>query len=138
MSDENQKFKIMFAPGTLEMLEQEMDPEDLQKFMDDLKQAVEDGSLLEQSTAIDMDSLETEDPELYAILQQRQNDVEDMIASEKLALIAQQDPTLIQELVDNEIRSHEELVAHPELYERFMAVDMSNIFGEQLQQRTLH
>jgi hypothetical protein len=57
--------KVLFAPGTLEALEEELSPEDLQEFMDNLKAKMDDGSLGDDATLIDMDELQKSDPETY-------------------------------------------------------------------------
>jgi len=68
MSESNVK-KIMFAPGVLEQLEADYDPEELQEIMDEIRAAVESGTMFEESEVIDMDALQVEDPDLYNILQ---------------------------------------------------------------------
>jgi hypothetical protein len=60
------KMKIEFAPGVLEQMEQEMGPEELQEFMNMLKEKIEDGTFLTDATPVDMEELEVEDPEAYA------------------------------------------------------------------------
>jgi hypothetical protein len=62
--------RVEFAPGVLEELEQSMSSEELQAMMDEIKAKLEDGSLFSESTLINMDTLEEEDPELYNTLMQ--------------------------------------------------------------------
>ncbi len=63
-----EKLRVTFAPGALESLENEMTPEELQAFMDELQQKIESGSLFEDSTEVDLTELERTDPEIYAAL----------------------------------------------------------------------
>lgn len=60
------KMKMEFAPGVLEQLEKDMDPEELQEFMNMLKGKIEDGTFFDEATEVDMDELEATDPEAYA------------------------------------------------------------------------
>lgn len=78
MSDETDKTpKIQFAPGVLEELEEDMTPEELQEFMNELKMMVEDGSFFDKSEAVDLDELKTTDPELYEILVEQLENIDD-------------------------------------------------------------
>ena len=77
MTDE--KLKIVFAPGVLEQLELDMNQEELQQFLDDLGKKLEDGSLLEDSSPVDMNELLMTDPELYDQLQEQLSIVLDNI-----------------------------------------------------------
>lgn len=63
--------KIVFAPGTLEMLEQDKSPEELQAYLDQVKALFDSGELFEMSEPLDMDDLETSDPELFHALMGR-------------------------------------------------------------------
>ena len=65
--------QIVFAPGVLEQLEQEMNPEDLQPFLDALKEALDDGSFIDQGEVVDLDQMAIDDPETYAIIKERLN-----------------------------------------------------------------
>jgi NAD(P)H-dependent FMN reductase len=78
MSDEDdKKIVIKFAPGALEALEENMDPQELQEFLNTLKAKVEDGSIFEESTEVDWEELEEEDPETYERLTQSLDEVAD-------------------------------------------------------------
>lgn len=69
MSDDEKKdYKVQFAPGCLDTLENELSPQELQEFMDKISEMVKDGSFFENSVPINMDTLEEEDPDLYKIL----------------------------------------------------------------------
>ena len=68
--------RIVFAPGCLEQLEQEMSHEELQKLMDDMQAALEDGTLFDQSTEVDLNELERTDPEVYKALIERLESVD--------------------------------------------------------------
>ena len=57
--------KLIFAPGTLEALEEELTPEDLQAFMDNIKAKMDDGTLGDDCTLVDMDELQDSDPDTY-------------------------------------------------------------------------
>lgn len=59
---------IKFAPGVLEQLETEMDPEELQSFLNELQEMALNGDIIEHAEVVDMDKLAIEDPELYATL----------------------------------------------------------------------
>jgi type II secretory pathway component PulF len=63
--------KIVFAPGCLEQLEQEMSHEELQQLMNDMQAALENGTLFSDSNEVDLDELEQSDPELYKSLTER-------------------------------------------------------------------
>lgn len=76
MSELNIKKKVIFAPGVLEDMEQQMDPEELQELLDQIKIAAEDGSLFEKSTLVDLTELQEEEPELYQLLKERLVDAE--------------------------------------------------------------
>lgn len=68
---DTKKMKIEFAPGVLEGLEAEMDPEDLQDLMNKIKDVIEGGDLENLATPVDMDELKLENPDLYNTLQER-------------------------------------------------------------------
>lgn len=57
--------KIEFAPGVLEQLEADMNPQELQEFMDMLKAKIADGSFFDEATEVDMELLEEEEPDVY-------------------------------------------------------------------------
>jgi hypothetical protein len=63
--EELKEMRIEFAPGVLEQMEQDMTPAEMQEFMDMLKAKIEDGSLFEESTPVDMEELAEDDPEAY-------------------------------------------------------------------------
>lgn len=65
---ENNKIKVSFAPGVLEELEASMSEEELQEFLDQLSTMTENGTLFDQSEAVDMQKLKQDDPELYEVL----------------------------------------------------------------------
>jgi hypothetical protein len=58
--------QIIIPPAVLADMEQNMSPEDVQLFLDELKVAVESGSFLEDSVPLDLDTVQIDDPELYA------------------------------------------------------------------------
>lgn len=59
---------LRFAPGVLEQMELDNTPEELQAYLDKMKTMFESGELMEASTPLDMDDLETSDPELFHAL----------------------------------------------------------------------
>lgn len=61
----DKKLKLTFAPGVLEQLESEMGPEELQTFLNELKEMTESGDLVTQSSPVDMEQLRREDPQTY-------------------------------------------------------------------------
>lgn len=65
--DDKPQFKLKFAPGVLEGLEQEMSQEELQEFMDALKEAVDTGAIFE-AQPVDLEQLERDEPEVYQAL----------------------------------------------------------------------
>ncbi len=66
------KPKIKFAPGAFDTFEGSQ--EELDDLMKALKEMVESGDLEKNSTPVDMEKLEREDPELAEILKQQLND----------------------------------------------------------------
>jgi len=70
------KIEFEFAPGTLEALEAEMSPEELQAFFDDLKAKVEDGTFFTESEQVDLEALREENPEAYERLMADEEDKE--------------------------------------------------------------
>lgn len=78
MIDDKPK-KIVFMPGVLEDMEEHFTPDELQELMNDLKTAVENGSLFDESEAIDLNTMELEDPELFKILKQKLNELDGCI-----------------------------------------------------------
>jgi hypothetical protein len=73
MTDKMNIQRVEFAPGVLEELEKSMSPEELQSMMDEIKGKIADGSFFTEATEIDMDRLAEEDPELFAILEELEN-----------------------------------------------------------------
>lgn len=73
------KMKVIFAPGVLEGMEAEMSNEDLQELLNQIKEMVESGTLEENSSEVDMEELAMEDPELFAIIQERRIGMEEEI-----------------------------------------------------------
>jgi hypothetical protein len=71
-----QPLKIVFAPGCLEQMEQEMTFEDLQQFMDELRQKLENGTFFEEEHPLDLDQLKVEDPEMHASLTARLEEID--------------------------------------------------------------
>ena len=66
------KPKIKFAPGAFDTFEGSQ--EELDDLMKALKEMIESGDLEKNSTPVDMEKLEREDPELAEILKQQLND----------------------------------------------------------------
>ncbi len=62
----NKKLKITFAPGAFDSFEGSQ--EELDQLVDHIEKMAESGDLHENSEPVDMDRLEQEDPELYDIL----------------------------------------------------------------------
>jgi UTP-glucose-1-phosphate uridylyltransferase len=73
------KMKIEFAPGVLEEMEAEMSNDDLQELLNQIKELVENGTLEENSSEVDMKELFFEDPDLFAILQERRMGLDEEI-----------------------------------------------------------
>lgn len=71
MSQEENKIKVVISPEALTDMEQHFSPEELQQLLAEFQQLVDSGEIFEQSTPVDMDTLEQDDPELYAQLQAR-------------------------------------------------------------------
>jgi hypothetical protein len=81
--------KIKFTEESLKDLEETVESEDMQEFIDELQKAVDDGSFFEDSEPVDMEQLKEEEepvdmeqlkeeePDLYEILMQRLEDFED-------------------------------------------------------------
>ena len=63
--------EVKLAPGAFDNVPEE-EQEELFK---EIQAMVEDGTLFENSEPVDMDTLEEEDPELYAILTQGAADI---------------------------------------------------------------
>lgn len=68
---EDNKLKVVISPGALADLENEMTPEELEQFLAEFQALVESGELFEQSVPINMETLEQDDPEMFAQLQAR-------------------------------------------------------------------
>ena len=75
--DDDKKMKVLFAPGALESLEDELSPEELQGLLDELKARIEDGTFLSESEPLDLDELRESDPDLYDLLMERLESLED-------------------------------------------------------------
>lgn len=65
MAESSQRKRIVFAPGVLEQMEQEMTPEELQAALDEIE-LLANGS--NQGVEVDMGKLLLEDPVLYKTL----------------------------------------------------------------------
>jgi hypothetical protein len=70
MTEEN-KIKVVIAPSALADLEETMSPEELQQFLAEFQALVESGDIFSQSEPINMDTLEQDDPELFAQMRDR-------------------------------------------------------------------
>lgn len=60
--------KVVFPPGVLEDMEMNMSPDDLQSFMNEVARMAASGELETSAVDLDMETLETEDPELYFLI----------------------------------------------------------------------
>lgn len=58
----------------LNNLEEEMETDELQDFLDSLQKMVDDGSFLEESEPVDMELLKVEEPEVYEELIKAMNE----------------------------------------------------------------
>ena len=65
---EEEPLRVEFAPGVLEMLEATMTPGELQEFMNGLKEAIDSGQIFEESTPVNFEELERDEPEVYEAL----------------------------------------------------------------------
>lgn len=63
---EEKKLKVVVPPEVLAQMEEMMGPEELQEMLAELQRLVDSGQLFEQSTPIDLETLEQDDPEMYA------------------------------------------------------------------------
>lgn len=77
MTDEPKIKRIEFAPGVLEQMEEAYSPEELQEIMDSIKEMIDNGSFFDHAQLVNMEDLEREDPELYAMLSEQINNVSD-------------------------------------------------------------
>jgi len=68
--------KITLAKHALDSLEEKMDDDEIQEFLDELKKMVEDGSFLEEGKPVDMELMELEEPELYKELMEAMEDLD--------------------------------------------------------------
>jgi hypothetical protein len=64
--EELKEMRIEFAPGVLEQLEAEMTPQELQNFMDDIKEKITSGAFFSEAEEVDMAALEEDEPDVYA------------------------------------------------------------------------
>lgn len=85
MSNNNQ-LKIVIPPEVLAHMEQTMSPSDLQNMLDQFQEMAQDGTLLDHSEAVDLNTLQSDDPELHALLMSQANaagydEMEDWISS---------------------------------------------------------
>jgi hypothetical protein len=60
--DEHTKLKVVFAPGCFDSFEGTQ--EELDELIAEIQKSIEDGTLLENSTPVDLDSLTDDDIEL--------------------------------------------------------------------------
>ena len=67
-NDDGKPLRVEFAPGVLEMLEATMTPTELQEFMDGFKAMIDSGRIFEESTPVNFEELERDDPEAYEAL----------------------------------------------------------------------
>ena len=58
----------------LNNLDEDMETDDLQDFLDSLQKMVDDGSFLEESEPVDMELLKVEEPEVYEELIKAMNE----------------------------------------------------------------
>lgn len=65
---ENEKLKVVFGPGVLEQMERDMDPEELQAVLDEIKELVEGGTFFDMAQEMDAEELKESDPDLYNLL----------------------------------------------------------------------
>jgi len=56
---------IQFAPGVLEDIMNSMSEDEAQNFVDAIYESIKSGEFMSQSTPVDMDLLEMNDPDLY-------------------------------------------------------------------------
>lgn len=84
MSDDPKQFKVVFAPGSLEQMEAEMSPQEMQEIMDAIHEMIANG--FEGSTPVDMDALERDDPEAYATLVERLESIDPEMETEAFSL----------------------------------------------------
>lgn len=68
--------KLIIPPHVLASLEEDLDPSELQSFLDELKMKVETGAIFSESQPVDMETLRVEDPELYNVLVERFSEIE--------------------------------------------------------------
>ena len=66
--------KIKMSKYALNNLEEEMETDELQDFLDSLQKMVDDGSFLEESEPVDMELLKVEEPEVYEELIKAMNE----------------------------------------------------------------
>ena len=68
--------KLKFSEHALDSLEEDMDNEELQDFLDEIKKKFEDGSFIEDSEPVDMERMKIEEPELYKQLVQAMEELD--------------------------------------------------------------
>ena len=78
MTDDSKKMKVVFAPGVLEQMERDIDPEELQEILDEIAASIENGTLLDDSRPVDLDELLLTDPDLYFDLIQQISNMEEI------------------------------------------------------------
>ena len=66
--------KIKMSKHALNNLEEEMETDELQDFLDSLQKMADDGSFLEESEPVDMELLKVEEPEVYEELIKAMNE----------------------------------------------------------------
>ena len=75
--------KVVFAPGLLENLIEEVGEEEAKEILAEIEAAVADGSFFADSEPVDLEELKQEDPEAYEELRQK---IEAMPEEEKANL----------------------------------------------------
>ena len=71
----NKKLKITYMPGAFDQFEGSQ--EELDALIKEIEKSVESGEILENSQAVDLDTIADEDPELAAILMKMLEDKPD-------------------------------------------------------------
>jgi hypothetical protein len=57
--------KVKVSRQALDLLEEDMDNEELQDFLDKIQKKVDDGSFFEDSEPVDWETMKEEEPEIY-------------------------------------------------------------------------
>jgi hypothetical protein len=60
------KLKVVIPPEVLEQMQRDIPEEDLQALLADLSKMADEGTLFDQCVAVDMETLQIDDPEQYA------------------------------------------------------------------------